>query len=47
MERRTMVVAAGCGLGVLLCILSLCLAGGLFWMQRSGQIGTPIPQAAP
>lgn len=37
-------IAIGCGLGLLLSILSFCIAGGIVWMQESGQIGTPIPR---
>ena len=46
-QRRPVVIAIGCGLGLLLSILSFCIAGGIVWMQQSGQIGTPIPQSGP
>lgn len=44
--RRPIVIAIGCGLGLLLSILSFCIAGGIVWMQQNGQIGTPIPQTS-
>ncbi|MBX7194134.1 MAG: hypothetical protein K1X94_18920 [Sandaracinaceae bacterium] len=43
-ERRPVVVAIGCGLGVLLCVMSLCIAGGLIYFQPEFMRGRPIPQ---
>lgn len=42
--RRPVVVAIGCGLGLLLSLLSFCIAAGLIYFQPEFMRGRPIPQ---